>query len=312
MGNIVSGNDNYLKDTELKRIILDWARNDYDAGLSYGQADYKLKNILQKRACCTRNNNMIIALPNVDIQNIDEPIKDGYYPVYINAFDNDKDINSTNCMFVNESTPNNSQEQLYYQTEITKVGHSAIPACTTLYTSGSSNLNLCGSIKEERRLTYNNDISQTAYGYYAIRPDAIKTLNSYNNYTDCNCQNSILKDMSNIVQKVGAPNVGLPETLAQSNDSYCTDCLTAGKCYIPSYQRISSLCINMSSITDAVAENNSNIINNQECSTNTDTGSGQNITTLNFLSQFFNKNITIISVVIVIIVAMIIGAVIIF
>ena len=302
MGNIISGSDNNLiSNSELKNVIHNWAINDYDAGLSYGK-NYTIKNLLKKRSCCTRNNNMVIALPNIDINNAAAPVKDGYYPVNIQIYDNPSDVKTANCNFINEATPNITTQQSFYQKIIQQNSNvAANPNCTALYTAGGSNTNLCGSVKSDRTYNYAGNLPRIAYGFYATDPN---NLNSYNNYTDCNCQNSMLRDISHVEIISGAPNIGVKDTLVQSNDTYCTDCLTSGKCYIPSYQRSTSLCINLSSIKDAVAENNSNIKNNQECNTT-------NINQTSF-SDFLSKNIVIISVVLILIVGLIIGAIVIF
>lgn len=313
MGNIVSDTNFNLKNSALKDVIQEWAINDYDAGLSYNK-DYIIKELLKKRSCCTRNNNIIIALPIIE----NDTVNPGYYPVNIKVFgsendDNDKFITNSkiNCLLVNKTPYDDLSDNpiSYYQSPFDKKQtSSANSACTAIYTNRNSGLNLCNSIKNERTINYSDDISKQSYGYYA---DLSQNLVLYNNYNDCNCQNSILKNIpveisSGVPNK---PNVNMDEMLAQSIDYYCTSCLQEGKCYIPSYQVSESLCINLSNISNSVAENNSNIVNNQSCNNNLDLPSSEGQSSI---YKFFSDNIVSISITLVVIIILIIGAIIIF
>jgi hypothetical protein len=123
MGNIVSDpNDNQLiVNTRIRDLITDWAKNDYDAGLSWGRMTLdgstaiKLKNILQKRACCTRQAVMTVALPIVDLNSSSSNlIKPGYTPVRIRVFeDGEFNTNPTTCNFYVQNSPN-EPNKFYY------------------------------------------------------------------------------------------------------------------------------------------------------------------------------------------------------
>ena len=118
MGNIVS-NENYkLKNSELKNIIEDWALNNYDGGLNYNKNyNNPIKKLLQKRACCTRSENMVIALPDIDITNANNiQLNSGYFPVNIDVFDSPPSVN--NCDFNNEADPDNPVENYYHFSDI--------------------------------------------------------------------------------------------------------------------------------------------------------------------------------------------------
>jgi hypothetical protein len=279
MGNIISDpNDNYLlANTQLRKIVEDWALNDYDAGLGYRRTDIYnnqlvVKNVLRKRACCTRNTVMNIALPIVDINSINNPIKTGYQPIKIRVFEDgalDKD-NPVECNFVDESQPGDKDSRgnyrkVSYLQKILQLNQGANAKCSSLYEDGGTNLGLCTKIKLERQVIYNKP-SQNAYGYYASNEQIIKdnSLDSYNNYTDCNCKNSILRDII-LPTIAGYDNINSRETFVQSNDSYCSKCSAAGTCYISSSQRVSSLCINISEIQNSIADSSSNLQNIQSC-----------------------------------------------
>jgi hypothetical protein len=275
MGNIVSDplDNNLIKNTELKNIIEEWAKNEYDAGLSWNKIDsnkkpIKIKNLLKKRACCTRQTAMLIALPDVNISGTAATtVKKGYKPVKIIVF-NDSEFaeNPDVCKFIDESQPNDDKIYSYYQTPL--IGNiGANIKCKSLYESGQTNLELCKKIKFERGENYKSSAPQTAYGYFATDTKALKdnNLDQYNNYTDCNCENSILRNID-IPKVLGFSNLNSVDTLVQSNDAYCSKCATSGSCYISSMQRVNSLCINISQIQNALTDNSSNLQNIQSCS----------------------------------------------
>ena len=124
MGNIVSDpiDNNLIQNTQLKKIIETWAKNNYDAGLSWGKTDIhntpiRIKNLLLKRACCTRQTNMNIALPIVDIVGIGtNSVRDCYKPIKVILFEDDAFTkNPEVCIFNDESQPNDLRSFSYYQ-----------------------------------------------------------------------------------------------------------------------------------------------------------------------------------------------------
>jgi len=274
MGNIVSDPNDYnlYAGTELKKVIEKWAVNKYDAGLSWGKIDIhgtpiKINNLLKKRACCTRQKIMNIALPTVDL-NVYGPnsIKDGYTVFKVRVFEDNDFKDPKTCLFIDESLPNDKSLVSYYQD--TLIGNAgANPKCKSLYERGGVNLALCEKIKAERISNYGGRPAQSAYGYYATNTKVLKdnSLDSYNNYTDCNCQNSILRDIR-LPKLLGFDNLNSLETFVQSNDAYCSKCGGEGTCFISSLQRVNSLCINISEVQNALIENASNLQNIQTCS----------------------------------------------
>ncbi len=299
MGNIVSDPvpNNYLKqDTEFSRVITEWAREYYDAGLSY-QAGYTLKNLLKKRACCTKNQTMSISFPEIDSTKLDltQPydennfIKVGYIPIKIKAFDNNifdkniypkqNEIQTNYCNFVDESSSNNTQKYSYYQDVVSapkgdKPAITAVDGCKRLYTLDGNDL--CYSIKDERTRQYPKSAQTKAYGYYGEEKfDSLKILDTY---VDCHCENSIMRDvMDKIKIYNNVSNANSVDTVVQSNDNYCTNCVTEGKCYVPSLQKVDALCLNYSNVGDLVAVKGSQInVGGQSCNIYTGSGSGPN------------------------------------
>ena len=265
MGNIVTSNYNLPGNSFLSELINKWAINDYDAGVNYKKT-YTIKNLLKKRACCTKTKKQIIAFPDIQLNKpYDQQISNIYYPVNIKVFqdlDRLEDSTKNYCIFKNELLKDDA-DYSFFQNPISKTSIGAANAsCSTIYEGGGGNLDLCGLIKNERDMQHPSDLSKQSYGFYSINPN---TLNSLNNYTDCNCRNSMLKQFPvEIIEN--APNVSdLGEMMAQSNDRYCSECARAGSCYIPANHTVESLCINIAKITDVVAENNSNVVNNQSC-----------------------------------------------
>ncbi len=277
MGNIVSDpNDNQLiANTRIRDLITDWAKNDYDAGLSWrrtnidGSTAIKLKNILQKRACCTRQAVMTIALPIIDLNSIGSNlIKPGYTPIKIRVFeDSEFNTNPNTCKFYVQNSPN-EQNKVSYLQNFTAQNLNDVAVCSALYQSGSVNLGLCKKIKDENKQLY-ADPSQQSYGYYATDRNVISdnSLDSYNNYTDCNCENSILRDIT-LPAINGLTNLNHKEVFVQSADNYCTTCSTNGRCYVYAKLVTNSVCINIADIKDTIAENSSSITNIQKCSVN--------------------------------------------
>jgi hypothetical protein len=269
MGNIVTGENYELNyNTALSDLIHKWAITEYDAGLNY-KKNYTIKNLLKKRSCCTRNNNMIIGFPKIDLnESYEQQIDDIYYPINIKVFEDSVNlVNSTKapeeCYFDDEYK--NRTNMNYYQTPISSVlTGAANENCTLIYEEGLGRLDLCGNIKKERMVQHPNDLPKQSYGYYSNNP---AILDSANNYTDCNCQNSILKNPKLAVEIIDiSPNIGnVGETMAQMNDKFCIDGMRNGKCYIPAYHGVSMLCVNMAGIKNIITENNSNIVNNQSC-----------------------------------------------
>jgi hypothetical protein len=272
MGNIISDpSDHFVKsNTVLKNIIEEWAINDYDAGINYNRQPgaRPIKNLLKKRACCTRTEVMRVALPDIDLEG-DKLIKDGYAPISIRIFDDkqmdDKDpsFNRELCKIQNEDSNDVQVKKDYYQSVLEK-GNAANESCRSIYMSGSTDLKLCKRIKTENNLIYKN-ASQGAYGYYA-KEQKYEDLFTNGNYFDCSCINSTLRDID---MSTFDTNINNKETVVQTNDSYCALCSGAGKCFIPTNEKINeSLCINISNVRNLVSEYNSNITNSQSCSTN--------------------------------------------
>jgi hypothetical protein len=278
MGNIVSDpNDNQLiLNSRLRDIISDWAKNDYDAGLSWkkitidGLTAIKLKNVLRKRACCTRQTVMNVALPIIDLNaSGSNVIKPGYSPVNIRVFrENEFNINPNACKLLDESKPNEPVGIDYLQTFSTD-NFNLAPGCSSLYPSGGINLGLCKKIKIENMKTYNNDPLQSAYGYYASDRlvQSENSIDTYNNYTDCNCENSILRDVK-LPSTLGYTNINNREVFVQSNDSYCFSCSSNGRCFVSSKVASNTVCINIAEVKESIAESSGSINNIQTCEAN--------------------------------------------
>lgn len=260
MGNIVSDSNTDYKlynDKVLSTFIRDWAINDFDAGLNYGK-DYQIKNLLKKRACCTQTKVMTVAFPFIEDNSLN--IKNHYFPVSINVFD-DKDNLENNCAFINQASQINTTVT-YYQDpiDIDNISSASIN-CSALYEKGSGKLNLCENIKKERESQHPGDLSKISYGHYSIEPD---NLNKFNNYLDCTCENSIIKLLPEIEVYSNYSNIGnLNDQISQSNDKYCSVCARSGKCYVPTYLGINTLCLNLTRISD---NDKAHINNSQECS----------------------------------------------
>ena len=322
MGNIICDeNLNTLKNDssidEINKIIRNWALNDYDAGLNYNKG-VTIKNLLKKRACCTRNNNINISLPYFN--DTYDSLKEGYFSCKIDDIIglNSNDLfDSSKCNFnpdFGKNIPVN-----YFQVPISQLGgeNRANENCTNIYSTNINSLNLCGSIKGEQDINYSNNRARKSYGYYGN--DAVK-LESFNSYRDCNCLNSVLREIKqdnldiNDEEISSLSNLNIYESLVQTNDAYCSKCATEGTCYIPSNQISRQLCVNIASLKDIITDNNSNVKNNQICSSSGGGGSSGTVVNLGDtsnigyeLTTFINKYRTTIIVTLLITIISIVG-----
>ncbi len=216
MGNIIVSTESddygYVQKSILGDRINNWAMNNYDAGLGYNKTT-QLKQLLKKRACCTRQTDMSIALPTIDLnKSVEESIYDNYTKINIKIFNNQNELN-TNCKF------NNNQDD--YLLPLNFSNDKTITAtrpCQILYEGIEINadnklIGLCDSIKLDRAKQSDSD-EVIAYGKYDD--------DNLNVYPDCNCQNSLLKD-SVMVHSADNVKLDLPaDQIVQKFDKRCT------------------------------------------------------------------------------------------
>jgi hypothetical protein len=243
MGNIITTDTGNVKDSELGKIITDWALNDYDAGMSYGKTT-KLKYLLKKRACCTGRQIMKIALPTInlsdDVTGTTELIEPGYTPVSFSIFSSNEDLQQ-NCKI--------ERTQYALPEDFGIPGHRTEEHCSALYAEDG----LCKQIENDRR-KQTSDLYKIAYGYYPADQEFL------NVYSDCNCENSTLRNK----KKAFSSSFTFDENiLAQKFDGRCTS--QGDRAYkIENFE--TNMCINISNEQDLSADENSSINTNQSCS----------------------------------------------
>jgi cell division septation protein DedD len=242
MGNVVTNNNGYTKDSILGNIINEWAINDYDAGLGYNSD--KINQLLKKRACCVRRETMSIALPIIDLDNSDNPLQDGYQVVNIKLFNSYDELNN-NCNIENYLPPSD-------------FGLGKVPTeenCKILYEGNFPQDGLCKSIKDDRLKQYTNPF-QVAYSIY----DDDKQ--QKNVYSDCNCLNSTLRDNSSAFRSSIQLN---GDILSQKFDNRCSSL----EDNVYKRQNVDiSMCVNIANLSQITQEGASNINLNQECNMN--------------------------------------------
>lgn len=210
MGNIVVSNSGSVKDSVLGDIINHWAINDYDAGL--GKVNSEIKQLLKKRACCTRQTDMKIALPTIDLTK-DAPasFSNNYTNIKIKIFENDEELQN-NCNINDVDYIDDNDYKL--PDNFASGGASATRACQTLYEGdGQYIIGLCDSIKEDRA-NQSDDKTIIAYGQY--QDDRL------NVYEDCNCLNSLLRTQLNIHSSTDGALELSPDEIVQQFDKRCT------------------------------------------------------------------------------------------
>jgi len=200
MGNIVSDQNYNLKQTAISEFITDWAKYDFDNGLTYDDKTntrYKYE-FLRKRGCCTRNNIMKIALPEVDDNNLVNDKKFEYTPINIllsQPYTKTPDL----CLLADElqSTTQNQNPQkrdYLYNIDNNKM---MTGACIWLYegdTSTTQQKNLCDLVKDENNLMF-TDSDEINYGKYGTSSKTGNpTILLDNVFFDCNCKNSVAYD----------------------------------------------------------------------------------------------------------------------
>ena len=278
MGNIVSSNydsvtiDNItLKDSTLGNFIKEWAIDEYDDGYNYmnkNTCEEKHKSLLKKRACCTMQMNMRIALPEYNNTNgITGDFK--YTPIKIPIFDSKNDMND-NCSIDGGD---------YYRKDTGE----APSNCKTLYglepQAGERTLekcNFCDHIKMERQLMFSKDtdISENlknkllgkGLNLADIMSQHQKNLFSYgkyyndstlirNVYADCNCRNSIFynEPIEGKQNADSSTQYMSPYDIAHTFD---TQCSIAGEEAYHQNQPLPVNCLQIQNIKDNTITNN--------------------------------------------------------
>jgi hypothetical protein len=274
MGNIlISEYSNTIQQSKIADLINEWALNDYDDGLNFNkQNSPKLWNkLLQKRACCTNQTNMILSFPYLIKDNnnniIDVANSNSQTPYSPLTFETNSD-----CKF---SIDNSSYESTY-KIQVNDDGSWSWPNnnCSTLYNGTSqisSNIKgFCDHVKEDRQKNYTQP-NQISYGSY-------KNDDNDNAYTDCNCKNSLLRkyagdmkmDVYNEDTGKIAPHLS-DDLIVQYLDGRCKNIQSYNKTYERS---IKNLCIGSYNITNNAVSDGANINVGFQCNINTNNDSG--------------------------------------
>ncbi len=258
MGNTISDKNGELNNTQLNRFIIDWALNKYNDGISGD----RFKNLLKKRACCTKQTSIPIGIPavNEDIQKLE------FSSVYIPIFASSNEITPEQCSFEPIITNGIPNKRLYYHTDKDGFIISNIE-CDPIYRE------LCSQVKRDRS-RYLTDMERL-YGPYADTKtveiitsgsESARMINKENQYVDCNCKNSIYQsDLLSISANTDKLN---PNTLAQSLDSRCS--LNASRTFKLSDERVSNICLNTVQLTGDITQSDAAQLGlNQSCNLST-------------------------------------------
>jgi hypothetical protein len=246
MGNIITNDSGYIKQSQLANLINEWAKNDYDAGLGYNKdSSSQIKHLLKKRACCVRKNYMPIALPKINITDLINPLGDdyGYETVNIAIFADTNDM-TQNCRIDNSNylLPATFNSE-YISTE---------GSCTLLYEGNSRNEGLCKNIKNERLKQTDSEFKAS----YSIYHD--KQLE--NVYSDCNCLNSVFRKKKDLFKESYSVDENI---IAQKFDRMCS---SLGDNVYKAKNFETNMCINIVDVNSMKSEDLSIINLNQNCS----------------------------------------------
>jgi hypothetical protein len=252
MGNTIANPNGEMHDIKLNKYIQEWALNDYNNGLSIDNiSKVRFKNLLKKRACCTKQTRIPIAIPSVNNNGEIE-----YSSVFIQVFPSIKDITPEACTFEPVIINGIERNKIYYHKDSNGFIISDIN-CDPIYRG------LCDKVKKDRS-RYNGDIERLYGPYPDSKVEKIgETNNKENQYIDCNCKNSIyFTDIINV--SANSQNIN-PDSLAQTLDSRCA--LNLASTFKLSDNRIQDLCLNTINIAGNITpEDQSKIGLNQTCS----------------------------------------------
>ena len=223
MGNELISGGNINNESILGQYVKDFMLNKYEY-----KPGNNFKNFLKKRACCKNTVDAPIALPSYNT--LDKKL----YPTKINIkiFDDVKDITDNACTFENKNKyrPEDSSRSVNW------VGGNT---CNTFYTE------YCDAVYEDRK-SYDNDYFQL-YGPYkdnpkTSQPDLAKLFVG-NQYSDCNCMNSIhVRKAEKVSTNIMKPSNA---TMAQMFDERCANFIPFGA-YITEWAKQPglTLCVN--------------------------------------------------------------------
>ncbi len=101
MGNTITERSGEIKESELKKHIIDWAVNRFDEGLG---TETRYTKSLVKRACCTNQDSINIAFPDVTLSEtslLQDPNLIYYSVLNIPIFDESNPKTLGKCIFEN-------------------------------------------------------------------------------------------------------------------------------------------------------------------------------------------------------------------
>jgi hypothetical protein len=217
----------------LGKFINDWALNNYTA-----HPDFKAKNQLKKRACCTRQSRIPIALPGFDLDpadtNYDTKIKTAsFVPVYSVNIPVIPGMESLSAEQYNATC---KIEDLDYVADKGSGGSGAVTGinqpCMNFYrTDNMENKGLCAHVLDNRSQYKDAKGDMTNNNAYGPDPDFLygpskderdkRAKNMTNAYVDCNCENSSINVIPSIKANFDGVNQPL-EDIIQNSDLRCS------------------------------------------------------------------------------------------
>lgn len=254
MGNVISDPLGIIKeDTILSTYIIDWALNNYPPNNTNQPL---MSQALKKRACCTRQEKIPIALPGIDKNN-----KIQQYAVQIPVFDTQSNINASTCKL--PYSGKNLADFSYDSVEDNFV-LSGKQTCQDFYHT------LCPDVVKKRS-NYPSSVAKS----YGPNPDHGTTseYQQVNAYLDCNCENSFYKlNAKKVSAAGGSSNNVSPDQMAQTLDARCN--YQPVKTFKVNKQVVTSLCINSIQTGDISASDQASLGMNQSCSSTTNNQQG--------------------------------------
>jgi hypothetical protein len=289
MGNVIAAPDRTVEASKIADFINKWALESYDDGLNYGKSRPLISNkqLLKKRACCTSQDSMPIALPtlveDVNDKNKFVGIVSADTTTSLVLDNNGKSLGvpsmglrspHTNVLVRIFNDTNNLENKCIFDTDNKTTTNYAVNvspqggwtfstnACANLYhgTNDRTDDSFCKHVRDDRSKVYKLD-SQVAYGPTNFNVD--------NSYLDCNCENSLLRkaqDKIAIYDKNNQQPIHTVDAdlMVQLLDQKCEEVDSFSKIY---KKNIQNLCINLSDLRNINIQDKGILNTNQTCGT---------------------------------------------
>jgi hypothetical protein len=239
--------------------------------MGYTDRDPQLNYYFRKRACCSNNRPVSFTLPT--IVSGSKKIEDGKEVTLYKPDINGNEVKATTLRFKVFTDQEYAQGDVcklddmnYKKTSASEIN----PQCDSFYDA------FCASVHEKRTASHpqKSESLERSYGLYNgndVRDPIINPTMSFNEFEDCNCQNSIFikePEFKSLKDTNGNALLDKNET-PQLADNNCKSNVNDQKSYVKSKQNDRPVCINIRSVDIVSLGPGALMTSNQTCNINT-------------------------------------------